>query len=448
MKYHEFRTGPELVIDDRERGLFRVHRSVFTDPGILEMERERIFNRCWLYAAHESEVRKPGDFVTRRIAGRPVIVSHGQDGKIRVLLNSCTHRGSLICREARGNAPRHRCSYHGWTFTSEGELCSVPGEHAYSEAFDSGELNLREPRGGTSAYRGLIFVNFDSQNETSLEDYLGDARHHIDLMADQSAGRMEVLSGTHVYSVRCNYKLLAENSVDGYHALSTHRRYFDWLLSTAEMGEILAEFECESGDPTRFIPKDLGNGHSLAGRAIASWGRPMAQWVPRFGEERKPRFRELYDNAVERLGPRRAFQVCICSGAIQIFPNLLLNDMMSTNIRTYEPLAPGYVEVTSWCLGPEEEEPAERALRLDNFLSFLGPGGFSTPDDQEVVELCQRGYGTLEELEYSDVSRGMMNPDPTITDELQMRAYWRQWSRLMNKSAPDSILSPPEQETV
>ena len=417
-------------------------------PDILELERERIFDRCWLYAGHESEVREPGDFVTRRIAGRPVIVTRGQDGMIRVLLNSCTHRGALVCRETKGNSRLHRCPYHGWTYTAEGKLNSIPGHSAYCEAFNSDELSLREPPGGTSIYNDLIFVNFDAENRTSLEDYLGDARYHIDLMADQSAGRMEVLSGTHAYSVRSNYKLLVENSMDGYHALSTHRRYFDWLLGANDMKKVLAEFECENGDPTRFVPKDLGNGHSLAGRAVASWGRPMAQWVPRFGEERKPRFKELFDKTVDRLGRRRAFEVCMCSGVFQIFPNLLINDMMSTNIRTYYPVAPGYVEVTSWCLGPEEEEPEERELRLENSLSFLGPGGFSTPDDQEVVELCQRGYGTLEELEYSDVSRGMKDPNPTITDELQIRAYWRQWSRMMDDRAPSSILSPPVSETV
>ena len=281
----------------------------------------------------------------------------------------------------------------------------IPGEHAYSEAFDSGEFNLREPPGGTSIYRGLIFINFDPENGTSLADYLGDARHHIDLMADQSAGRMEVLSGTHAYSVRSNYKLLTENSIDAYHVLSTHRRYSDWFFDTVDLDAILAEFQCESGDWTRFAATDLGNGHSLVGRAVAFWGRPMAQWVPRFGEERKPRFRELFDKTVARLGPQRAFQVCMCSGVLQIFPNLLINDTMSTNIRTYNPVAPDFVEISSWCLAPEEEEPEERKLRLDNFLSFLGPGGFFTPDDQEVLELCQRGYGTHKELEYSDVSR-------------------------------------------
>ena len=447
MKYQECKSSPELVIDDRERGVFRVHRSVFSNPDILERERERIFDRCWLYAAHESEVRKPGDFVTRRIAGRPVIVTHGQDGKIRVLLNSCMHRGSLICREDRGNTRRHRCPYHGWTYSSEGELCNVPGQQAYSGAFDSGELGLREPPGGTSIYRNLIFVNFDAENRTSLEDFLGDARHQIDLMADQSAGRMEVLRGTHAYSVRSNYKLLVENSVDGYHVLSTHRRYSDWLHSDVDLSKLLAEFERESGDWTRFMAKDLGNGHSLLGRAVAFWGRPMAHWVPDFGEERKPRFKELFDQATARLGRRRAFEVCMCGGVLQIFPNLLINDTMSTNIRTYDPVATDCVEISSWCLAPEEEEPEERKLRLDNYILYLGPGGFFTPDDQEVMELCQRGQATLKELAYQDVSRGMNNPSPTNTDEVQVRAYWRQWSRLMNEPAPDLISFPPTRET-
>ena len=140
----------------------------------------------------------------------------------------------------------------------------------------------------------------------------------------------------------------------------------------------------------------------------------------------------MYINAVERLGEERAYQVCMCSGNVQIFPNLLIDDIMSINIRTYQPTEPGYTEVDSWCLGPEEEEPEERALRLDSFVSFIGPGGFATPDDLEVVEACQRGYEAVKEVAYSDVSRGMKRSSATDLDELQVRAYWRQWVRLMD----------------
>ena len=434
---------PDIVVDDRARGIFRVHRSAFTDPEILAMERRRIFDRCWLYAGHESEVRQPGDFVTRRVAGRPVIIARGRDGKVRVLLNSCTHRGGMVCRQPRGNARVHRCPYHGWTFTAEGELSRIPVADAYAPAFDHRERRLREPPGGTAVYREFVFVNFNADNEVSLEDYLSHAKDYIDLVADQSEGSMEIVGGVHTYGVKANYKLLVENSIDAYHAATTHRRYLDWLVGANGMGRALSEHMRADDESKRFSPRALGNGHSIPGRAVAPWGRPMAQWVPHFGEERKPRFEEMYRRAVDRLGPERARQVCLCSGNLQIFPNLLINDIMSTNVRTYYPVEPGYVEVTSWCLGPEEEEPEERALRLDNFISFLGPGGFATPDDIEVVEQCQRGFETVREVEYSDVSRGMKSASPTAMDELQVRAFWRQWTRLIGAPGPASILAGP-----
>ncbi len=49
----------DLVIDDRERGVFRVHRSTMTSQEIFERERQQIFDRCWIYLGHESEVEKP-----------------------------------------------------------------------------------------------------------------------------------------------------------------------------------------------------------------------------------------------------------------------------------------------------------------------------------------------------------------------------------------------------
>lgn len=433
---------PPLVIDDEKQGLFRVHRSVFTDPAILALERERIFDRCWIYAGHASEVRKPGDFVTRRVAGRPVIISRGFDGKVHVLSNSCSHRGAVVCRQVSGNARIHQCFYHGWTYTPEGEINGIPGEEGYSKAFDRHERRLPEPPGGTATYRDFVFVNFNPNNEVTLEDYLADAKDYIDLVADQSAGHMEVVSGTQLYSMKGNYKLLVENSIDGYHAATTHKRYFDWLMSANAIDKDIMASMMRGDGRTRVGPHVLGNGHAIVGRGVAPWGRPMAQWIPYFGEHRKPRFDEMYRNAVERLGEERAYQVCITGGNLHIFPNLIINDIMSTTVRTFYPIEPGYMEITAWCIGPEEEQAEERALRLDNFITFLGPGGYATPDDVEALEACQRGFETIKELGYSDISKGMKR-DPQGDDELQMRAFWRQWWRLMSAADPVSIAGTP-----
>jgi p-cumate 2,3-dioxygenase alpha subunit len=113
-----------------------------------------------------------------------------------------------------------------------------------------------------------------------------------------------------------------------------------------------------------------------------------------------------------------------------IFPNLIINDIMAITVRTFFPVAPDYLEINAWALAPKDESAEHRVLRLDNFLTFLGPGGFATPDDVEALESCQRGFANRE-VAWSDISRGMQLAQPLVDDELQMRAFWRQWHALM-----------------
>ena len=84
--------------------------------------------------------------------------------------------------------------------------------------------------------------------------------------------------------------------------------------------------------------------------------------------------------------------------------------------------------LSAWALGPRGENSDLRRLRLFNFLEFLGPGGFATPDDQEALENCQRGYTNVREVAWNDISKGMPRQGPPMNDdEEQMRCFWRQW---------------------
>jgi phenylpropionate dioxygenase-like ring-hydroxylating dioxygenase large terminal subunit len=183
-----------LVLDNREDGLFRVHRSVFTEPQIMALEQRRVFEQCWLYAGHTSEIPQPGDFRARRVAGRPAILVRGSDGVVRVLLNTCTHRGAQVCRESCGNAKTFQCFYHAWTFDNQGRLIGVPGDDAYSAAFDREELGLASPP-RVEIYRDFIFISFNPDVE-SLVDYLAGAKEYLDLVCDQSEAGMEIVTGT------------------------------------------------------------------------------------------------------------------------------------------------------------------------------------------------------------------------------------------------------------
>ena len=129
---------------------------------------------------------------------------------------------------------------------------------------------------------------------------------------------------------------------------------------------------------------------------------------------------------VEKFGEERTYRMADTSRNLIIYPNLVINDIMAITVRYFEPLAPDNMEVTAWHLVPKEESDTMLATRLDSFLTFLGPGGFATPDDVEALESCQVGFRATEN-EWSDISRGMLNPSPQSTDELQMRGFWRQW---------------------
>jgi len=113
-----------LVIDDLENGIFRVNRRSFTDQAILEAERRLIFDKCWLYVGHESELSAPGAYIKRKVGGRPIIFLRDDSGVIRLFFDACTHRGNSICRGNRGTTKRFVCFYHGWSFNTRGELVS------------------------------------------------------------------------------------------------------------------------------------------------------------------------------------------------------------------------------------------------------------------------------------------------------------------------------------
>jgi p-cumate 2,3-dioxygenase alpha subunit len=421
-----------LVIDNTVDGLFRVNRRVFTDPAILEAEKQGVFDQSWIYAGHESEIPESGDFRARDVAGRPLILARGSDGQVRALLNTCTHRGSLVCRQTSGNTKSFQCPYHAWTFSNQGELIGVPGEDAYGTGFDRQELGLATAS-RMESYRGFIFVSFNPYVD-DLIDYLAGAREYLDLICDQSEVGMEVVSGTQAYCMRANWKLLVENSIDGYHAPITHQRYIEFL--------------CETGVNRGFLQKRwkgqglaLGNGHSVIVNSPLG-GRPIAHWTPMFGEEKKAELEAIRQNLAERYGEERAYKMTQTSRNLFIFPNLIINDIMAITIRTFFPSTPDYMDITAWALAPKDESEDNRRLRLDNFLTFLGPGGFATPDDVEMLEGCQKGFANRE-VGWSDISRGMQRDEPWSNDELQIRTFWRKWHESILQAHPEPGLVWP-----
>jgi p-cumate 2,3-dioxygenase alpha subunit len=413
---------------DPEKGRFQVNRAAFSDPAVFELEKKLIFDRTWMVIGHESEVKEPGDFLRRDVGGRHLLFVKDRKGEIRAFLNTCAHRGSQVCQEASGNRKTFTCPYHGWVYRNSGELLTQNARQGYPEEFNDGRYNLQSvPRLEQRA--GFYFINFDP-NAMSLDDYLQDAGERLDRLAMHSGKGLEVVSGCHEYTIKANYKLMCENSYDGYHLYATHATYVDYMDALYEKHGSLPEADWE-GQSASF-----GNGHACFEMRTPQ-GRPVAQWSPDWGPEAKVAIEAKRKEMIERLGEDVAKSIASTNRNMIIFPNSVINDQQTILLRNLSPISHNEMLVRSWALAPIDEDPVLRKVRLDGALSFVGPGGLATPDDVEMLELCQLGFENRD-AKWNDISKGfhagentLLATDPNYDNELQMRAYWVQWDIMM-----------------
>ena len=421
-------TRRSMIVEDATAQTFRVHRAAFRDAQVFQRELERFWGQLWLYVGHESEIPNPGDYKVRTVGGRPLIFCRDTSGVVRVYLNACPHRGTTLCRDNEGNTRFFRCFYHGWTFSNEGQLVALPGDDAYPDNSDFRErLGLRTvPR--TDTIRDFVFVSYDPDVE-DLRSYLGEAADFIELTADQSAERMEIVPGTHLYCVHGNWKLAVENAIDIYHFGPTHITFTEYLKDTGYVTS-------DAGG----LCHVLGNGHTVQVQA-GHGGKVGLDWEPRFGEAERVRIEHKWPELVGRLGEERATKVAKAFRILYVFPNLFIFDIEGITIRQLEPVAPGMTNVTGWQLAPADEDAESRALRIKILGTFSGPGGLATPDDIEAYEAIQRGIGATAGdprpgVDWNDISRGISSEIPGApsrsTDETGIRAFWRHWDRLVN----------------
>lgn len=214
--------------------------------------------------------------MTRKVGGREIIFNRDRKGQVLEFLNTFPHRGALVERQAKGNAIAFRCFYHGWAFNNNGTFGTKMQEGDYGPHFnDDGCANLPSAPKADN-YWGFWFLNFDASAEP-LDEYLADMKDILDIVSEQGPDGMEIIGVDQKYSVRANWKLLMENSYDGYHALDTHQTYLEYLAA--------ATGHAVGIDPNgRAV--DAGNGHAYV-EAAAPWGHPVAQWSPKWGEDIK-----------------------------------------------------------------------------------------------------------------------------------------------------------------
>ena len=267
----------------------RVHRHIYTEEPIFKAEMNRVFGAVWVYLGHESQIPNNDDFVQTKLGLRPIVLVRDSAGKIRALYNRCTHRGSTVCRQASGSAKAFQCPYHGWTFLNSGEIKGVPWPEGYADDFSDSKFNLAQvPR--VDSYKGFIFGTLNMDAPTLME-YLGPVAKPLAEWVDRHPGKKVVLCNANRLKLHGNWKLVYDNSADGYHVVSSRtarcwRWKTAWRRPATDKG---MTFYKESPDSAPMYVYYFGNGHHFkdkrgnverdkAGRIVGDRGRSRRGW--------------------------------------------------------------------------------------------------------------------------------------------------------------------------
>lgn len=421
----------------------RVHKRVYIDPEVFELEMERIWGQAWIYIGHESQVPNAGDYFTSNINHKvPVVMVRDKNAAVHVLHNRCGHKGAKIVETRSGNARgAFRCAYHGWTYQHDGQVIKIPNEAGYENTgFDlKDSCNNMQKVAQSASYRGFVFATL-SADAPDLETWMGGAKDCFDNLCDRAPeGEVEVAGGVLRYEHDCNWKYIIENLNDTMHPMVVHQSvvqsaqdYIDTLPPEAAKqrseAEIILPF---GGSYENFESSGITGfkfGHHYDGGKTSIHAdytvdpEYHARMVAAYGEERT---REIYSfNTHNTL----------------FYPSLTIKTAVQ-NIRVVRPVAVNKFVVETWSfrLKGAPDSMLQRTLLYSRLINSVG--SMVGPDDLECYRRVQEGLES-DATEWIEMYR-QFGRDEDLgdrkrgggTSDLDMRTEYAAWRDFMLQEA-------------
>ena len=433
---------------DSETGI--VDCNIFADEQIYQDELEKVFGRAWQFIGHTSLIPNPNDFFLSYMGEDPVILTRDSKGGIHAFLNMCRHRGNRVVRADDGNAKNFMCTYHGWTYSNEGKLVSVPGlQEAYYGELDVENLGL-VPVAQLDTYAGFVFATW-AEDAPTLEAYLGDNRWYLDTRYNRSDNGISLL-GPVKWTGPFNWKVPVDNaSHDMYHGGVSH------LSSQLVQQQFKGNDNRESTGNLRFsVPGQrqvhAGNGHSLTARLRDAGSFDRQRQGQRLDTPEGERVR-IYDKdkmeeTIRRLGEYRATRM---SGGGSVFPNKWLGPNLS--------LPRGAIKTEIWSFieydnDETQEMKNDKRMRTSQSSANL-LSGMTMQDDMDNWRNVTDSGRTLMVRQSSQrlvMGVGHEGPDPAYpglavagkpVSETGQRGYYNRWQEFMNAESWKDIHIDP-----
>jgi len=396
-----------------EEGYTRIPNWVYTDPDVFQKEMDVFFaGKTWNYVGLACEVPETGCYKRNWIGTHPVIMVRTESGDITVLENRCAHRGAQVCWHNTGRVEDFTCPYHQWNYDLNGNLQGVPfrrgalGKGGMPRDFDPKKNGMRKLRSVNRG--GSIWATF-SDDAPSFEDYCGsEVLAEIDHMLP---GKPLKLLGYSRQLIPSNWKMYLENLKDPYHATLLHTFYITFGLWRAD-----SKSEC--------IPTG-GGAHSVM--VSHNEGKKVTEATAEMNRFRN----DLEIRDVETVTPRKEFNNSRVGGA-WVFPAAQFGiQANSLKTRHVIPRSPTSHELVFTYYGYEDDDEDMTRLRLKH-ANLLGPAGFVSMDDSEMLTQCQIGVSGYPQAR-GVVEMGGRDTEPAdyMVTEVLIRAFYQYYRQAM-----------------
>jgi Rieske 2Fe-2S family protein len=176
------------------------------------LDLDHVWYREWLFAGHDCELARPGDFLTLQVGDYPLLVVRDRDGVLRAFHNTCRHRGSRLCADAHGHGQRLTCPYHAWTYRLDGSLVAAPNMGAQ---FDPAGFALQAVH--CESLAGFVFICLAT--DPPPFDAL---RQLAQAYVEPHALRDARVACESTIVEKADWKLVLENNRECYHCSGNH----------------------------------------------------------------------------------------------------------------------------------------------------------------------------------------------------------------------------------
>lgn len=188
----------------------------YTSPERFEAELAALRRGPSVFAPAASIVEM-GDYLARDAFGVPLFVSRGRDGRARVFRNACRHRGAAVV-DGQGCAQALVCNYHGWSYRLNGSIAHIPHADGFPDDITETRALVELP---SCEANGLIVVAGPHGGESATSTGI-DAPEL--LLGETLSDHRLVKTSTEELPI--NWKVLIEQTLEGYHIRSAHRTTF------------------------------------------------------------------------------------------------------------------------------------------------------------------------------------------------------------------------------